>query len=62
MPCGRFFRLKILRPELLLTTDQLTRCGRRDGLLLRTPIEALVVMQSSGESACGSGDRRNDQE
>ena len=61
MPRGRIFRLQILGPELLLTTDQPSR-GGRDGLPPRTLIEALVVMQSSGESACGSGNRWNDRE
>jgi hypothetical protein len=61
MPRGRIFRLQILGPELLLTTDQPSR-GGWDGLLPRTLIEALVVMQSSGESACGSGNRSNDRE
>jgi hypothetical protein len=61
LPRGRIFRLQILGPELLLTTDRPLR-GERDGLLLRTLIEALIVMPSSGESACGSGDCCNDRE
>jgi hypothetical protein len=60
-PCGRIFRLQILGPDLLFTTYQPSR-GGRDGLLPRTLIEALVVMQSSGESACGSANRCNHRE
>jgi hypothetical protein len=55
------FQVADLGPELLLTTDQPSP-GGRDGLLPRTLIEALVVMQSSGESACGLGNRCNHRE
>jgi hypothetical protein len=54
MPRGRIFRFWDLSCCLLLISPH---AAGWDGLLPRTLIEALVVMRSSGESACGSGNR-----